>query len=341
MNQNFPSRWGIVGALSEATGGAIAPERPVGLLSLRDALRRDGIRIDRMGCASLDRQLELSVARPVDTVLCSLLDADPATGVNAAIWQDFAAMVVEGIQWLAQASGAGRKILVSDRTGGDLAGVKPNAITKQVRVAHAYPQLHPSLLLRLALNRRVSPGRSPVEAGVIAIDASTAWCVARYAGGEPPLLPVAFHDVRSRHTRFLLCSPSVLWIDVAYGAEPKVLTAQPLRVVVGPPLVARSLTKTATVGSIGVLEAYVREVSRVAMAPSSCIRCAWCHDVCPVGVEPALVLESVQRGAPELAEAARAGNCVECGLCQFVCPSYLPLSRALAEANGREEPVTR
>ena len=64
--------------------------------------------------------------------------------------------------------------------------------------------------------------------------------------------------------------------------------------------------------------------------PGPCLRCGWCQEDCPVGVDPQALLEIMERGA--LAEASRLypQACIECGLCSYVCPAELPLAEAAA-----------
>jgi electron transport complex protein RnfC len=63
--------------------------------------------------------------------------------------------------------------------------------------------------------------------------------------------------------------------------------------------------------------------------PTSCTRCGWCADVCPVRALPAMLLEAAQRRDPELADHSGLDACIDCGLCEQVCPSRLPLLRGI------------
>jgi len=76
--------------------------------------------------------------------------------------------------------------------------------------------------------------------------------------------------------------------------------------------------------------------------PGPCVRCGWCQEDCPVGLDPQALLEIVECGA--LAEASRLypHACIDCGLCSFVCPAELPLAEAAAKLkrlvlNGRHD----
>ena len=77
----------------------------------------------------------------------------------------------------------------------------------------------------------------------------------------------------------------------------------------------------------------ILRVDRVAARtprPGPCVRCGWCQEDCPVGLDPRALLEIMERN--ELTEAHRhyAHACIECGLCSYVCPAELPLADAAA-----------
>ena len=59
--------------------------------------------------------------------------------------------------------------------------------------------------------------------------------------------------------------------------------------------------------------------------PRPCIRCARCVNVCPMGLEPYLLMNLAKmRLAPEVRDAG-VMNCLECGCCTYICPSARPM----------------
>ena len=56
-----------------------------------------------------------------------------------------------------------------------------------------------------------------------------------------------------------------------------------------------------------------------------CIRCAMCLDVCPIGLVPAQIALSAQRGRFELADEWGAPDCIQCGACEYICGARRPL----------------
>jgi len=56
-----------------------------------------------------------------------------------------------------------------------------------------------------------------------------------------------------------------------------------------------------------------------------CIRCGFCVDVCPMGLEPNNVSIYVEAGKPADTADFGVDDCFECGSCAFVCPAKRPL----------------
>ena len=61
------------------------------------------------------------------------------------------------------------------------------------------------------------------------------------------------------------------------------------------------------------------------MKSSACIRCAKCVVVCPLDLEPFLLMVLSEKGEYERAEKERITDCMECGSCSYTCPAGRPL----------------
>jgi electron transport complex protein RnfC len=79
------------------------------------------------------------------------------------------------------------------------------------------------------------------------------------------------------------------------------------------------VTKTTS----GVL--FLTEEEIDSRAHSQCIRCGWCLDACPMGLQPNEIGVYVEAGRAQ--DTAKFGlfECFECGCCAFVCPAKRPL----------------
>jgi electron transport complex protein RnfC len=76
-------------------------------------------------------------------------------------------------------------------------------------------------------------------------------------------------------------------------------------------------------GTSGILLIPDQEASRSSAQP--CIRCAKCVSVCPMGLEPFLLMPLSQKSEFERLEEEHIMDCIECGSCSYTCPSGRPL----------------
>ena len=98
------------------------------------------------------------------------------------------------------------------------------------------------------------------------------------------------------------------------------------KIVSGGPMMGKALKSTdvpVTKGTSGILVISEDEASRG--APKNCIRCGECVDVCPMGLEPHLLMNLSEKGMYEKAAQEDILTCIECGSCSYVCPSHRPL----------------
>ncbi|MFV0275072.1 MAG: RnfABCDGE type electron transport complex subunit C [Bacilli bacterium] len=54
---------------------------------------------------------------------------------------------------------------------------------------------------------------------------------------------------------------------------------------------------------------------------NTCLRCARCHNVCPVGLSPVTIMNSLSE--IEYLKKLNPNKCIECGLCSYICPARI------------------
>jgi Na+-translocating ferredoxin:NAD+ oxidoreductase RnfC subunit len=290
-------------------------------------LANAGIQADRNRSPDLLAQIKRSLDRPVDTVICSILDADPTLPLGAALAANFPREIACGTSILAGIGGAGRAWIVADsRTPqswlSQLRRILRRQSVRLVLIDNDYPQTDPTLLLYSLLNRRLRPGRLPVEQGVLVLDAAAALAVGRFAFlGERMLgVPLAIRDHLQRQTLFVTSPIGMPLEDIL-----KRLNIPCARAILrGGELLRDLRISRDAVASSSELTVHVC-AAEPAINPDPCIRCGWCVEACPTRVHPAALLDAAQREDTIAAERAGVEACIECGICSYVCPSRLPL----------------
>ncbi len=325
-------------------------------------LANGGLRATRRTAPDLVAQLAACGDRPPDLLLCHALDADPLLPVQAQWGLRQIAPLRDGLALLAKLTAAREvRLVVPDalsrryarllRRLGPLGDVP---LPRVVSVPDAYPQADPTLLSRTVADRSLTPGELPTDRGLFICDAAGAAAVGEVAGGSPCVRrqPVGIrdhvHDVavaawawRGTRVADLLMFLGMLHHDPERGvwegdeSPPK---PEPLR--------GGDYLRGIGLGYGSVLdgsECMIHVGRPPALAaldalPSPCIRCGWCLEICPTGVQPTGTLEAAAETGHRrrsLAQRHGAAACIGCGLCDLVCPSRLRLHEAakLAQAS--------
>jgi electron transport complex protein RnfC len=88
-----------------------------------------------------------------------------------------------------------------------------------------------------------------------------------------------------------------------------------------------------TKGTSGVLMMPEKEAKRQTVMP--CIRCSRCVSVCPMGLEPFLLMTVSEKQIWDRAEFERVMDCIECGSCSYTCPANRPLLDYIRLGKGK------
>jgi electron transport complex protein RnfC len=206
------------------------------------------------------------------------------------------------------------------RLASDYEGITVNALKVK------YPQGGEKQLIKAITGREVPSGGLPVDVGVVVFNVATVFAVYEAVQKNKPLIErivtVTGKNVRQpSNFRVRIGTPIHTLIEAAGG-----LPENTGKVIVGGPMMGKALGDTqvpVSKGTSGILIVPEEESSRSLIAP--CIRCARCVSVCPMGLEPYLLMPLSQQNNFDRLEAEHVMDCVECGSCSYICPASRPL----------------
>lgn len=189
-----------------------------------------------------------------------------------------------------------------------------------------YPQGGEKQLIDAAIKRQVPSGQLPISVGAVVQNVGTTFAVYEAVQKNKPLVErvvtVTGKDVKKPcNVLSRIGIPITNLIDFAGG-----LPETTGKVISGGPMMGKALASIevpVTKGTSGVLIVQTLEAKRKQMR--DCIRCAKCIDVCPMGLNPTLLMTLTEYSEWDRAEKERVMDCIECGSCSYTCPSDRPL----------------
>lgn len=286
-----------------------------------------------LGGATFPTRVKLSVppGKKAEVIVINGAECEPYLTCDDRLMQENPKAIVDGTRLIMKATDCQRAVI----------GIEENkplaieAVRKAVRdipsitvevLVKKYPQGSEKQLIEATTGRVVPAGGLPIDAGAIVDNVATAAAVADAVLRGLPLtarIVTVTGPAVSKPGNFLvpLGTPVSTLIELAGG-----LPEDTGKVIGGGPMMGRAmcdLEAPTTKGLSGVL-ILPRGMSMRAEA-GPCIRCARCVSVCPMGLEPYLLMTLGELGRWEEAKARGAANCLECGCCSYTCPASRPL----------------
>jgi len=189
-----------------------------------------------------------------------------------------------------------------------------------------YPQGAEKQLIDALTGREVPSGHLPIDVGAVVHNVGTAFAVYEAVQKNKPLFErvvTVTGKSLSKPGNYVvrIGTPLSKLIEVAGG-----LPEDTGKIINGGPMMGKAISSTdvpVVKGMSGVIVVPVKESVREETKP--CIRCAKCVSVCPLNLEPYLLMALSEKSLFERAEKERITDCMECGSCSFTCPANRPL----------------
>ncbi|MCD6564526.1 MAG: electron transport complex subunit RsxC [Bacteroidales bacterium] len=189
-----------------------------------------------------------------------------------------------------------------------------------------YPQGSEKQLIEALTGREVPSRKLPIDVGVIVHNVSTAYAVYEAVQKNKPLInrivTVSGKSLKNPSNFVVRIGTPVRFLIEAAGGLPE----NTGKVISGGLMMGKtinSLDVPVIKGMSGILVLPEDETKRKSIEP--CIRCSKCVTICPMGLEPYLLMPLTQNGSFYRLEKQMVLDCIECGSCSYICPSNRPL----------------
>ena len=230
------------------------------------------------------------------------------------------------------------KALQVDRALVGIENNKPEAIDHLSKLAKKYPGIQVAALrvkypqggekqlIKALTGREVPSGKLPVDVGAVVQNTGTAFAVYEAVMKHKPLIErivtiTGKGMAQPSNFRVRLGTSLAQLVDAAGG-----LPENTGKIINGGPMMGKAIANLdtpVTKGTSGLVILPADESQRKPVLP--CIRCSKCITVCPMGLEPYLLMTLGELKRWEEMENHGVQDCIECGSCSFVCPAHRPL----------------
>lgn len=272
---------------------------------------------------------------PIDTLVLNGAECEPYITADQRQMVEHPADIIEGAGIILRILGISHCIIgIEDN--------KPDAVEALTRAASEhgdstcqievralevkYPQGSEKQLIQSVTGRKVPAHALPSAIGVVVQNVSTAKAIYDAVVFEKPLyekvITVSGRGINRPANLLVKVGTKVQdVVDYLGGIKPELK-----KIVLGGPMMGFAVSTldipiTKTTSSI----LFLTEDEIDTTPHSACIRCGWCLDACPMGLEPKEVGIYVEANHAEETEPFGVFECFECGSCAYVCPAKRPL----------------
>lgn len=286
-----------------------------------------------MGGATFPTQVKLSIppGKKAECLIINGVECEPYLTSDHRVMLERGEELLIGVNIL-------RKALNVEKAYIGIENNKPDAISHLDKLVGGYPEIEivplkvqypqggEKQLIDAVVGRQVPSGCLPIDVGAVVQNVGTALAVYEAVQKNKPLIErvvtvtgKSLNKPANYMTR--IGTPISALIKKSGG-----LPEDTGKVIGGGPMMGRAVANIdapVTKGTSGILIMKQDEAKR--KPESSCISCAKCVSVCPMGLEPFLLNKMIVKGMLADTEQERIADCIECGSCSFTCPAHLPL----------------
>ena len=272
---------------------------------------------------------------PVNTLILNGAECEPYITADHRQMVEHADEVVEGAKIILKILGIQKCVIGIESN-------KPDAIAAMAKAAKEgstsrylvsvcalkvkYPQGSEKQLIQAVTDRKVPAFALPSAVGVVVQNVSTARAVYdAVALGKPlceKVVTISGKGIKRPANLLVKIGTKVSDIVTYLGGTAPGLA----KVVMGGPMMGFAISNLdvpVTKTTSAVL--FLTEDEIDTHPHSQCIRCGWCLDACPMGLEPKEIGIYVEANRAEDTEPLGVFECFECGSCAYVCPAKRPL----------------
>jgi electron transport complex protein RnfC len=276
-----------------------------------------------------------------EVLLINGVECEPYLTSDHRLMLEYTEELLVGIQLL-------MKALQVEKAAIGIENNKPDAINQLLKFNKKYPDIsivplkvkYPQggekQLIKAVTGKEVSSGALPISVGAVVTNVATTYAVYEAVQKNKPLferiVTVTGKSIaKPSNFRVRIGTPIIELIEATGG-----LPENCGKIINGGPMMGKAVVNTGipvSKGTSGVLLIAENEAKR--NESMACIRCSRCVSVCPMGLEPFLLMTVSEKHLWERAESEKIMDCIECGSCSYTCPANRPLLDYIRLGKGK------
>lgn len=280
-------------------------------------------------------KLKPPTSSPVDTLILNGAECEPYITADHRVMLESAAEVVEGAKIILKILGikqcyigieSNKPDAIREMTKAAEQASGPDCMIKVEALQVKYPQGSEKQLIKAVTGRKVPAMALPSAVGVVVQNVSTAKAICDAVVYGKPLYERVVTIAGKGIGR-----PANLQVKIGTKLKDIVeylggLTPGLTKIILGGPMMGfavSSLDVPVTKTTSAVL--FLTEDEIDTRPHSQCIRCGWCLEACPMGLEPKEIAIYVEANRAQDTAQFGVFDCFECGSCAYVCPAKRPI----------------
>ena len=288
-----------------------------------------------LGGAQFPTHVKLSIpdGQKAEVVVINGVECEPYLTSDYRTMLERAEMVLTGTEIVMRAVGVERAVIGVENNKPDAINHLREVIARDgyrgievMPLKMRYPQGGEKQLIAAVTGRQVPPPPAlPISVGAVVCNVSTAVAIYEAVQKNKPLIERVV-TVTGKHLNTTHNYLARFGTPVSRLFELAGIPDGDVKLLNGGPMMGRSvvdITAPLIKGCSGLTVITGEEAARG--KELSCIKCAKCVSVCPMGLEPYLLSKLAKMQKWDMAEEHNTVDCIECGCCSYTCPSYLPL----------------
>lgn len=281
--------------------------------------------------------VQQAIETGVTELIINAMETEPYLTSDLRLLVEEPGRIVDMACELADAMGVPRVILAIPyrhrRVVKRLASEVQGRHVEVIPLSNRYPQCHPVVLVRTLLEREVPPGGSPLDVGAAVVPLTMLHAAA----------DAVFSDRPHTHVVMTISGDAVehagtyrvpIGMPIRRLAERVGLLGHVEQAIWGGPLTGIALTHDDAVVTADT-SAVLFFLKADHAEPVPCIRCGWCVEDCPIGLDPSSLVQLESETSVTARTMTQLKACVDCGLCSYVCPASLPLAASISRSRNR------